>query len=156
MDITTVFDSTVVVAYLAQMSGGSMRDLLRLVGEAQLAAQVDDLKVIDLNSAKEAVKKLRLDFQGLFVPGDAYYPLLVAIACTKRDAVTAASASPEHAANNRAFFAELLVNGSVLEYNGDERWFDVHPVVLEIDAFKHASKGSQTKKSGRKKTRGRG
>jgi hypothetical protein len=151
IQISDVFVSREVVAFLAEMSGGSVRDLLRLVGEAQLAAQVDGLDRIDMNSAKEAVKKLRLDFQGLSVPGDAYYPLLANVARTKQDAVTTASASPEQAANNRAFFAELLVNGSILEYNGEERWFDVHPVVLDIDAFRNASKPVKTKKPARTK-----
>jgi len=151
IEIKSVFSSSDVVAYLAQMSGGSVRDLLRLVGEAQLAAQVDGKATIDLDSAKEAVKKLRLDFQGLFVPGDAYYPLLSAVAATKQDAVTTASGSPEQAANNRAFFAELLVNGSILEYNGDERWFDVHPVIHDIVAFKDACKAPKAGKSAKRK-----
>ena len=151
MDTATVFSSPEVVAYLAEKSGGSVRDLLRLIGEAQLAAQVDGLSAINEDSAQEAVKKLRLDFQGLFVPGDAYYPLLAAVARTKQDAVTTASATPEQAANNRAFFAELLVNGSVLEYNGDERWFDVHPVVHDIQAFRDACKPTATTKATRKK-----
>lgn len=151
MDIGAVFSSEEVVSYLAAKSGGSMRDLLRLIGEAQLAAQVDGLEKISQASAEEAVKKLRLDFQGLFVPGDAYYPLLAAVARTKQDAVTTASTSPEQAANNRAFFAELLVNGSVLEYNGDERWFDVHPVVHDIEAFRNACEAFTAAKSARKK-----
>jgi hypothetical protein len=96
------------------------------------------------------VNRLRLDFQGLFVPADAYYPLLASVAATKQDGVTTASASPEQAASNRAFFAELLVNGSVFEYNGDERWFDVHPVVLEINAFKDATKAAKRKAAARK------
>jgi hypothetical protein len=151
MEINHVFESRDVVAHLARMSGGSVRDLLRLVGEAQLAAQVDQLNVINMDSAKEAVKKLRLDFQGLFMPGDTYYPLLAAVARTKQDAVTTASATPKQAEDNRAFFAELLVNGSILEYNGDERWFDVHPVVLDIDAFRHASQIAKSKKPARRK-----
>ena len=150
MDINAVFTRRDVVAYLARMSGGSVRDLLRLLSSAQLAAQVDRKEKMDEDSAKEAVNKLRIDFQGLFVPADAYYPLLASVAKTKLDGVTTASASPEQATNNRAFFAELLVNGSVLEYNGDERWFDVHPVVLEIDAFKNASNAAKRKKPSRK------
>lgn len=140
MVIDLVFDSREVVAYLAAQSGGSMRDLLRLVGEAQLDAQVDGRTAIEMDNAQRAVKKLSLDFQGLFVPGDAYYPLLASVWRTKQDAVTGASKSPELADSNRAFFADLLVNGSVLEYNGDERWFDVQPVVHQIEAFRNACK----------------
>ena len=150
INISTVFSSPEVVALLAEKSGGSVRDLLRLVGEAQLAAQVDGKTVIDEASAREAIKKLRLDFQGLFVPGDVYYPLLAAVAHTKEDAVPRASTSPEQADSNRTFFAELLVNGSILEYNGDERWFDIHPVVHDIDAFKNACKAPKPGKAERK------
>jgi hypothetical protein len=152
IDVPAVFDSPDVVTYLVKMSGGSVRDLLRLLGEAQLAAQVDELQKISLESAKEAAKKLRLDFQGLFVPGDVYYPILAAVARTKQDATLTASATPDQATSNRAFFAELLVNGSILEYNGDERWFDVHPVVREIKVFCDVCKATKSKKASRKKT----
>jgi len=151
VEIGLVFDSPDVVAYLARMSGGSIRDLLRLVGEAQLAAQVDGLSVIDQASAEDAVKKVRIDFQGTFIPADAYYPLLAAVAKTKQDAFITGSGTPEQAASNRAFFADLLVNGSVLEYNGDERWFDVHPVISDIEAFRNACKAPKEKKPRRKK-----
>jgi hypothetical protein len=150
MDINAVFADRKFVSHLARMSGGSVRDLLRLLSNAQLAAQVDGKTKMDGDSADEAVNRLRLDFQGLFVPADAYYPLLASVAATKQDGVTTASASPEQAASNRAFFAELLVNGSVFEYNGDERWFDVHPVVLEINAFKDATKAAKRKAAARK------
>lgn len=150
IEISLVFASRKVVEYLAAMSGGSVRDLLRLISEAQLAAQVDEAAVIEMSHAQEAVKKLRLDFQGLFVPGDAYYPLLANVARTKQDAAPAASASPDQAEANRRFFADLLVNGSILEYNGNERWCDVHPVVRDITAFKDASKATKPKAKGRK------
>jgi hypothetical protein len=150
MEISEVFTRREVVTHLARMSGGSVRDLLRLLGNAQLAAQVDGKLKMDDDSATEAVNKLRLDFQGLFVPADAYYPLLASVAATKQDSVTTPSASPEQAANNRDFFAQLLVNGSVLEYNGHERWFDVHPVVLEIAAFKDATDAAKQKRTLRK------
>jgi hypothetical protein len=32
----------------------------------------------------------------------------------------------------------LLFNGSVLEYDGGETWYDVHPVVQEIEVFQEA------------------
>jgi hypothetical protein len=38
----------------------------------------------------------------------------------------------------RDFFSQLLFNGSVLEYNGDRNWYDVHPVIREIESFRKA------------------
>ncbi len=151
MEIGLVFDSPEVVAYLAKMSGGSVRDLLRLVGEAQLAAQIDGLSAIDQASAEDAVKKVRIDFQRTLMPSDAYYPLLAAVFGTKEDAFLSGSVSPEQAASNRTFFSDLLVNGSVLEYNGDANWFDVHPVILDIEAFRNACQAPKAKKPRRKK-----
>ena len=145
IELGLVFASREVAAFLAARSGGSVRDLLRLVGQAALAAQVDDYTVIEQDSAAEAVKKLRIDFQGRFVPGDAYYPLLATVFFTKRDAGLMESGTPEQAASNQHFFAELLVNGSVLEYNGEESWFDVHPAILDIRAFRDACQDYQPK-----------
>ena len=150
MELSLVFESNPVVEYLAAMSGGSVRDLLRLLSQAQLAAQVDGSSVIDHSAAVEATKKMRIDFQGRFVPGDAYYPLLANVARTKQDAAPAASDSAERAAANRIFFSDLLVNGSILEYNGDERWCDVHPVVRDIAAFKDALRPGQPRTRARK------
>jgi hypothetical protein len=41
----------------------------------------------------------------------------------------------------RAFFADLLIKGVVLEYNGGACWYDVHPIMRGIAAFKDALKG---------------
>jgi len=32
----------------------------------------------------------------------------------------------------------LLTNGTVMEYDGGETWYDVHPVITEIRAFRDA------------------
>ena len=39
---------------------------------------------------------------------------------------------------NRQFFSQLLFNGAVLEYNGADSWYDVHPVIEDIDGFRKA------------------
>ena len=68
-----------------------------------------------------------------------YFPLLAQIHLMKSDvADSLEGADPQKVQGYRDFFSELLFNGSVLEYNGERMWYDVHPVIQEIDAFKKA------------------
>ena len=141
--IDRVFTNEDVVRSLAARSGGSVRDLLRLVNSAQRLARLDGKTQIDQASADEAVKRLRLDFERLLVPSDVYYPLLAHI--HKSKALTdpdGTAAGADAAQNAREFFSELLFNGSILEYNGDRNWYDVHPVILDIEAFQRALKSA--------------
>ena len=46
--------------------------------------------------------------------------------------------NPERLAVCQELFRNLLFNGAVLEYNGEENWYDVHPVIHAIDAFRKA------------------
>jgi hypothetical protein len=139
VNVDSVFTSHAVLRHLARNSGGSVRDLMRLVDYAQLAARVDEKDQIDEASAKEAVKKLRLDFERLLIPGQVYYPLLAQVHRTKGDGLTAdPQAKPDDVKAAREFFSQLFFNGSVMEYNGEKTWYDVHPAVCEIEEFKNA------------------
>lgn len=141
--IDRVFTDGNVARSLAARSGGSVRDLLRLLTSAQQEARLDGKTQIDQASADEAVKRLRLDFERLLVPSDVYFPLLAHI--HKSKALTdpdGTAAGADAAQNAREFFSELLFNGSVLEYNGDRNWYDVHPVILDIEAFQRALKSA--------------
>lgn len=139
IDTDAVFSDRRVVRRLAEMSGGNVRDLMRLVYNAQLSARVDEKEVIDTDAAKRAVLDMRLDYERLLNPAQTYYPLLARIHKTKGDGSEADhDASPERVENYRAFFRDFLFNGSVLEYNGDAMWYDVHPVIQEIKGFREA------------------
>jgi hypothetical protein len=118
------------------MSGGSVRDLMRLLDQAQLSARVDDKERIDKASASEAVTKLRIEFERLLIPGQVYFPLLAKIHETKQLELEAAldQAAVQAA---RAFCADLLIMGAVLEYDGGECWYDTHPVVHEIRSLRN-------------------
>ena len=95
-------------------------------------------------SAKAAVKKVAVNFTRLLKPGCIYYPILLEIHRTKREFNLAdGEATQERVTAAREFFAELIGNGSVLEYNGEETWYDVHPALLETDPFQDAR--NQTK-----------
>jgi hypothetical protein len=140
IDLDMVFDSMPVVRKLIESCGGSVRDLMRLIVYAQQAARAKDKETIDSESAKRAVNKLRLDFEKLLVPAGSYFPLLARIHQSKADgAPNETTLDPERVQAYRVFFSQLLTNGSVLEYNGNETWYDVHPVIQEIRAFRDAS-----------------
>jgi hypothetical protein len=127
-----------VVRYLCTNSGGSIRDLLRLLGNASLEARADNKDRIDQDSAQKAVKEMRLDLERLLIPAQLYYPLLAKLHQSKRDWFDVAAADSKKLEEFRTIFQNLLFNGTVLEYNGEESWYDVHPVIREIKAFKDA------------------
>jgi len=132
-DLDSVFANQGVIRFLAQMSGGSVRDLMRLLFEAQSLARADDKHRIDQGSAKEAVQRVRVDLERTLWP----YHALARIHGSK------SLPEPEATDQNqleqaRAFYADLLIKGVVLEYNGGTCWYDVHPIMRDISAFKEA------------------
>ena len=85
IDPGAVFTEPEVPRYLSAMSGGSVRDLIRMLNYAYLSARVANKDRIDTASAKEAVTKLRIDFERLLVPRQVYFPILATIHQTKHD-----------------------------------------------------------------------
>jgi hypothetical protein len=138
--IDKVFESNTIAEELVKASGGSVRDLLRLLGYATAEAQVDNKTQIDPDSVERAIKRLRLEFERILLPGQVYYPLLARIHDTKRDAILPdeSIANQQAVQDAREFFGQLLFSGAVLEYNGDEHWFDVHPTVQRSRPFLEA------------------
>ncbi|MCX7045858.1 MAG: hypothetical protein NTX50_10300 [Candidatus Sumerlaeota bacterium] len=139
VEIEKVFSDREVARELARKSGGSMRDLIRLLNYAQLAARAADKSVIDDEAAQDAIRDLRLDYERLLIPSQVYYPILAGIHQSKTDQLpSGVSSNPKDVENARAFLRDLLFNGSVMEYNGEQSWYDVHPVIRDIQAFKNA------------------
>ncbi len=140
IDLDAVFASDKVVRKLAAASGGSIRDLMRLIGYASLAASALKKETIDDESAKRATLKMRIDYESLLVPAGSYMPLMARIHQTKTDgAPVETTLDPQKVEGFRVFFNQLLTNGSVLAYNGEELWYDVHPVIQDSRAFREAS-----------------
>jgi hypothetical protein len=135
-DLDEVFVDAKVPQYLARMSGGSVRDLIRLLSEAQSFARADGKDRIDQSSAKDAIQRVRLSLERTLWP----YKALAGIHQSKNlpEPETADQQQLEQA---RAFYADLLIKGVVLEYDGGECWYDVHPLMREIPALKEALKG---------------
>ncbi len=144
VEVGEVFASQAVVRHLAKMSGGSVRDAMRLVAYAANSARADEKTKIDMPAAKEAIRDMRLDYERLLIPGQIYYPLLAKIHQTKRDwFADLDKVSPDRLAVYRDVFRDLLYSGTVLEYDGGDNWYDVHPVIQEIDAFREALEHGQ-------------
>jgi len=132
-DLDSVFANQGVIRLLSQMSGGSVRDLMRLLFEAQSLARADDKDRIDHASAKEAVQRIRVDLERTLWP----YQALGRIHQSK--SLPEPEAADQHRLEQaRAFYADLLIKGVVLEYNGGACWYDVHPIMRDIAAFKDA------------------
>jgi hypothetical protein len=145
IDVDAVFAKPRDVRKLAEMSGGSLRDLMRLLLNAQLLALADEREMIESTHVKEAVDRLRLDYEKSLFPGWAYYPILARIHRSKSELGESTDvADPEKARRYCDVFSKLLFSSSVLAYNGEDVWYDVHPVIQEIDAFKDAFKRAQS------------
>jgi hypothetical protein len=134
-DLDRVFVDPRVPRSLAQMSGGSVRDVMRLLFEAQSLARADDKDRIDQASARAAAQRVRVDLERTLWP----YQSLARV--HEEKSLPEPEAADQHQLQQaRAFYADLLVKGVVLEYDGGECWYDVHPIMREIAAFKDALK----------------
>ncbi len=108
------------------LSGGVLRELIRLSQECcrecmlelELASTKSDL-VIDADILAAAVKTLRNQFARSL--GSQLYELLVKIY---------ADFTPPDAQSSE--FLELLHGLYVLEYENDDLWYDLHPLVTDL------------------------
>jgi hypothetical protein len=145
LEIESIFSSPRVARTLVEKSGGSIRELLRLIGYAELAARVYEKSKIDNESAKRACSDLRLDLERHLIPRQLFFPLLAQIHLTKGDGYNKkVDAEDSEVQKYIDRFLSLLNSGVVLEYNGADYWFDVIPVIEEIDAFKKALANAQS------------
>lgn len=128
VDLKTVFANDDAVRELVRASGGSFRDLMRMLSEARLSALADEGDHLTADHVAQAIRTLRLDFERILVPARTYFSLLAKVDETKRDPFDGGGGA-EQAAQDREFFRELIANGAVLEHNGHEIWFDVHPAL---------------------------
>lgn len=135
----TVFTDEDACEALCRLSGGSVRDLVRLLGYAASHARVDGKTRIDAGAVAAAIGEMRNEYRRILMPERLYYKRLAAISRDRNDGYLGdADLDPDKADAERAFFAELLLNGAVLEYNGEEPWYDVHPAIRRIQAFDRA------------------
>jgi hypothetical protein len=117
-----------------QRSGGSIRQLIRLLREAVQSAQARGLAAIDGEALEDAARSIQQDYERMLEPSD--YKLLAHTWATKSIEKSDA-------------YMQLLSNLAILEYNGRELWHDVNPLIESIDAFQ-----AVVRKPRRKRRRG--
>ncbi len=112
-------------------SGGSIRQLIRLLREAVQSAQARGLATLDSEALEDAARSIQQDYERMLEPSD--YKLLARTYATK-------SIEKDDA------HMQLLSNLAILEYNGKELWHDVNPLIEPIDAFKSAIKRNRPRR----------
>jgi hypothetical protein len=129
VDLGEVFVDAKVPQYLARMSGGSVRDLIRLLFEAQSFARADGKERIDQSSAKDAVQRVRrsLDLERTLWPCEALAGIHQSKSLPEPEVADQQQLEPAG-----AFYADLLIKGVLLEYDGGACWNDVHPIMRAI------------------------
>jgi hypothetical protein len=103
--------------HLIEMSGGVMRDLIRLMREATVKAELAGQRQIDLDVAQQTVLSMRRDYKASL--NVVYRQELAEV--LKAHEVTGSEKCDE-----------LLLGNYVLSYVNEGIWFDVHTVILPL------------------------
>ncbi|MFM7907609.1 MAG: ATP-binding protein [Microcystis sp.] len=106
---------------LAKASGGHVRQLMQMMRTAITSANAKGGSKIDSEDVQTAIKQVQFDFERV-IP-DEHYSHLVNVYLNKE-------------INNNQIGQLMLFNTSALEYNGNDRWNYINPVVESIQAFK--------------------
>lgn len=123
IDVGLIFENGV-VDFLAEKSGGMLRDFIRLLGYTIELSQAGGGAIpLSKKPAEKAFRRLINEY-GRMVP-DEHFELLAKVAKNKQ-------------VRNDTDHQAMLYNLSVLEYMNGDRWCDVHPAVRELAEFKDA------------------
>ena len=132
IEVDLVFSNPELVTTLSLKSGGSLRELMRLVQEACIEATRDK---IDQAAVDKAIINVRSEF--IRPMPQSYLGELAKIHTTK---------DTENTQEHRS----ILFYRYALEYNG-YRWVDVHPLIYDLAEFqvaiKSVTRGKRPKKS---------
>jgi hypothetical protein len=123
IDVGSLFEDGV-VEFLAQKSGGMLRDFIRLLGYTVELAQAGGGSIPISEKVAQRVFRRLINEYGCMVP-DEHFSLLAKVAKNKQ-------------VRNDTPHQAMLYNLSVLEYMNGDRWCDVHPAVRELAEFKNA------------------
>jgi hypothetical protein len=119
---TQVFESLGTLEQLCLMSGGHVRNLVRLVQTAIKYNETDDLP-ISASALTQAVRQLRKTYRDTV--NEEQWELLAAVHDSKKIL-------------NDDVHRSLLFTRCLLEYREEESWHDVHPVLRDVPEFKEA------------------
>ncbi|PKP59055.1 MAG: hypothetical protein CVT89_01720 [Candidatus Altiarchaeales archaeon HGW-Altiarchaeales-2] len=98
-------------------SGGVLHHFIDLIGSASIKASMRNASKIHLEDVNSKIYDMRNDFDRMLKK--EHYRVLEEIHKTKR-------------ADDGEIVLELFHNLSVLEYLNDERWCDVHPLIIPL------------------------
>ncbi|AKB42733.1 P-loop NTPase fold protein [Methanosarcina vacuolata] len=108
--------------YIIDMSGGVLRDYIRIIRDSAVTALTRGKTVIDKAVAEEVVNDLKNTFQAQL--SDEDYDVLLEVSHSK-------------SIKRDQGLVGLLHNLSVLEYTNGRNWCDLHPIVRTILEEKH-------------------
>jgi len=103
--------------HLIEMSGGVMRDLVRMMREATVKAELAGQRRVDPGLANQTVLSMRRDYKASL--NVVYRRELMQVLKT-------------HEVTGSEKCDELLLGNYVLSYVNDDIWFDVHSVILSL------------------------
>jgi hypothetical protein len=124
-----MFESSDAVDELVRLSGGCVRDLLRMMGELPIVADAP----FTIEKVRTAASEFRNDYTRL-LQGKPYVKYLPRISET--------GTIPDEM--DSVWQREILLGHVVLEYNSDV-WFDVHPLVKATPTYQAAERARTLK-----------
>lgn len=116
-DLDALFEPDV-LDQMIEKTGGSLRDLFRAINAAGTRARRRRGKKVNMEDAKRALEGLRTDLTKMI--DRRHYGFLAEIMDGNHEKI-----------QDREMLLEMLLAGTVLEYNG-KRWHNVHPLVKDF------------------------
>lgn len=123
VEVDAVFESRQQLLELAKASGGHVRQLMQITARAFLTAATRHHNKVTADDVIYAIKQEQFNFERI-IPTQHYSAL--AQVCLTKDVT------------KDEIGRMMLFNISVFEYNGDNRWNYINPVVKQINAFQKA------------------
>ena len=123
VNLDAVFASRTQLLDLVKASGGHVRQLMQMTARACLTAFGSEHSQVMAEDVTYAINEEQFNFERINL--DQYYPVLVKVCRTKN-------------INKDEIGQLLLFNLSVLEYNGDNRWNYINPVLKSSSLFQEA------------------
>ncbi|MGK7881045.1 MAG: hypothetical protein AB4060_13225 [Crocosphaera sp.] len=128
VNIDAVFESREQLLDLVKASGGHVRQLMQMTANACLTAASSNHNKVMAEDVTYVVNQEQFNFERINL--NEYYPMLAKVCLTKD-------------INKDEIGQLLLFNLSVLEYNGDNRWNYINPVLKQSSLFQKALKNEQ-------------
>jgi hypothetical protein len=128
VQVDAVFEEYDRLLDLVKASGGHIRQLMQMMRTAIISASSTGKTKIDIEDVMAAIKEEQFDFERI-IP-DEHYPILVQVYLNKE-------------ISKNEMGQMVMFNTSALEYNGNERWNYINPVVRSIEGFQKALKDVQ-------------